>query len=109
MESEMTDPDRERETVRDTERTTTVIQTGGDRGGGGGVLLAVLVILVLLAVLYFVFSGSFNRAADNVGVNVNVETPKVEVPDVDVKVPESIELKVPDVDVKTDSDGNKSN
>ena len=105
----MTDPDRERETVRDTERTTTVIQTDGNRGGGGGVLLAVLVILVLLAILYFVFSGSFNRAADNVGVNVNVETPKVEVPNIDVKVPESIELKVPDVDVKTDADGNKSN
>ena len=104
----MTDPDRERETVRDVERTT-VVTTGGDRGGGGGVLLAVLVILVLLAVLYFVFSGSFNRAADEVGVNVNVETPKVEMPDVNVKVPDKIELKVPDVDVKTDGDGNKAN
>jgi hypothetical protein len=104
----MTDPDRERETVRDTERTTTVIQTDGDRGSGGGLLLAVLVILVLLAVLYFVFSGSFNRAADNVGVNVNVDTPKVEVPDVHLKVPDKIEVKVPDVDVKTDADGNKA-
>ena len=107
----MTDPDREREpeTVRDTERTTTVIQTDGDRGGGGGILLAVLVIVVLLAVLYFVFSGSFNRAADNVGVNVNVDTPKVEVPDVNLKIPDKIEVKVPDVDVKTDGDGNKAN
>ena len=104
----MTDPDRERETVRDTERTTTVIQTDGDRGGGGGLLLAVLVILVLLAVLYFVFSGSFNRAADNVGVNVNVETPKVEMPDVNLKVPDKIEVKVPDLDVKTEGDGNKA-
>ena len=103
----MTDPDRERETVRDTERTTTVIQTDGDRGGGGGVLLAVLVILVLLAVLYFVFSGSFNRAADNVGVNVNVEAPKVDVPDVDLKVPDKIEVKVPD-EVKVETDGNTS-
>lgn len=104
----MSDPDRERETVRDTERTTTVIQTDGDRGGGGGVLLAVLLILVLLAVLYFVFSGSFNRAADEVGVNVNVEAPKVEVPDVNVKVPDKIEVDVPDVDVKADADGNKA-
>jgi hypothetical protein len=103
----MTDPDRERETVRDVERTTTVVSTGGDRGGGGA-LLAVLVIIVLLAVLYFVFSGSFNRAADEVGVNVNVEAPKVDVPDVNVKVPDKIELKVPDVDVKTDGDGNKA-
>ena len=103
----MTDPDRERETVRDTERTT-VIQTGGDRGGGGGVLLAVLVIVVLLAVLYFVFSGSFNRAADNVGVNVNVDAPKIDVPDVNLKVPDKIEVKVPD-EVKVDTDGNKAN
>ena len=102
----MTDPDRERETVRDTERTTTVIQTDSDRGGGGGVLLAVLVIIVLLAVLYFVFSGSFNRAADNVGVNVNVEAPKVDMPDVNIKVPDKIEI--PDVDVKTEADGNKA-
>ena len=103
----MTDPDRERETVRDTERTTTVIQTDGDRGGGGGVLLAVLVIIVLLAVLYFVFSGSFNRAADNIGVNVNVEAPKVDMPDVNIKVPEKIEI--PDIEVKTEGDGNKAN
>lgn len=104
----MSDYDREPEPVRETERTnTTVVTTGGDRGGGGGVLLAVLVILVLLAVLYFVFSGSFNRAADKVGVNVNVDAPKVEVPDVNVKVPDKIELKVPD-EVKVDTDGNKS-
>lgn len=104
----MTDPDREPETVRDVERTTTVVSTGGDRGGGGA-LLAVVVIIALLAVLYFVFSGTFNRAADNVGVNVNVEAPKVDVPDVNLKVPDKIELKVPDVDVKTDGDGNKAN
>jgi hypothetical protein len=103
----MTDPDRPPETVREVERTTTVVSTGGDRGGGGA-LLAVLVIIALLAVLYFVFSGAFNRAADDVGVNVNVEVPKVEAPDVNLKVPDKIELKVPDVDVKTDGDGNKS-
>jgi hypothetical protein len=98
----MTDPDRDREPVRDVERTTTVVSTGGDRGGGGA-LLAVLVIIVLLAVLYFVFSGSFNRAADDVGVNVNVEAPKVDVPDVKLEVPDKIDL-----DVKTDGDGNKA-
>ena len=103
----MTDPDRDREPVRDVERTTTVVSTGGDRGGGGA-LLAVLVIIVLLAVLYFIFSGTFNRAADDVGVNVNVEAPKVAVPDVNLKVPDKIEVTVPDVDVKTDGDGNKA-
>lgn len=106
----MTDPDREREipreTVRDTERTT-IIQTDGGNRGGGGVILAVVLILALLAVLYFVFSGSFNRAADSVGVNVNVETPKVEMPKVDM--PDKIELNVPDkIDVTTDGGGNKS-
>lgn len=103
----MTDPDRGPETVRDVERTTTVVSTGGDRGGGG-VLLAVIVIIVLLAVLYFLFSGSFNRAADEVGVNVSVEAPKVDVPDVKLEVPDKIEVKVPDVDVKADGDGNKA-
>jgi hypothetical protein len=106
MESEMTDPDREREipreTVRDTERTTIIQTDGGRDRGGGGVILAVILILALLAVLYFVFSGSFNRAADSVGVNVNVDAPKVDMPD-------KIELKVPeDIDVTTDGGGNKS-
>ena len=107
----MTDPDREREiprdTVRDTERTTIIQTDGGRDRGGGGVILAVVLILALLAVLYFVFSGSFNRAADSVGVNVNVDTPKVEMPTIDM--PDKIELEVPDkIDVTTDGDGNKA-
>jgi hypothetical protein len=111
MESEMTDPDREREiprdTVRDTERTTIIQTDGGRDRGGGGVILAVVLILALLALLYFIFSGGFNRAADEVGVNVNVETPKVEMPS--VKMPDKIEVNVPDkIDVTTDGGGNKS-
>ncbi|HYE27486.1 MAG TPA: hypothetical protein VEA61_04540 [Allosphingosinicella sp.] len=101
----MSDHDRERETVRDTERTT-VVQTDGGRGGGGGVIVAVVLLLVVAAVLFVVFGGAFNRAADEVGVNVNVEAPKVEVPDVDIKVPEKIEVKVPEVEVK--SEGNSA-
>ncbi len=102
----MTDPDREREipreTVRDTERTTIIQTDGGRDRGGGGVILAVVLILALLALLYFLFSGSFNRAADEVGVNVNVEAPDVSLPDkIDVKVPEEI-------DITTDGGGNKS-
>jgi hypothetical protein len=102
MESEMTDPDRGQETVRDTERTTIIQTDGGREGRGGGVLLAVVLILALLAVLYFVFGGGFNRAADKVGVNVNVDAPKIDIPDkVEIKVPEKIE-------VTTDGDGNKA-
>ncbi len=107
----MTDPDREREiarepipreTVRDTERTTIIQTDGGRDRGGGGAILAVVLLLALLAVLYFVFSGSFNNAADSVGVNVNVDAPKIDVPD-------NIEVKVPDeIDVTTDGGGNKS-
>ena len=102
----MTDPDRQRETVRDTERTTIITDGGRERGGGGGVIIAVLLVLVLLAVLYFLFSGSFNRAADEVGVNVNVEAPKVDMPS--IEVPDKIELKVPEVEVKSEGDGNRS-
>jgi hypothetical protein len=109
MEFEMTDSDREREipreTVRDTERTTIIQTDGGRDRGGGGVILAVVLILALLALLYFLFSGSFNRAADKVGVNVNVEAPKIDMPN--VEMPDKIEVKVPEqIDVTTD--GNKA-
>ncbi|MEA3010572.1 MAG: hypothetical protein QOJ91_2264 [Sphingomonadales bacterium] len=110
----MTDPDRDREiprepipreTVRDTERTTIIQTDGGRDRSGGGVLLAVVLILALLAVLYFVFSGGFNRAANDVGVNVNVDAPKLP----SVSLPDKIEVKVPEeIHVKTDGDGNKS-
>ncbi len=107
----MTDPDREREipreTVRDTERTTIIQTDGGRDRGGGGVILAVVLLLALLALLYFFFSGSLNRAADEVGVNVNVEAPNVDVPD--VSLPDKIEVKVPEeIDVSTGGGGNKA-
>jgi len=98
------DRDREPERVRETDRTTTVVHTdGGGRRGGGGVLIAVLLIVALLALLFFLFGGNMNRAADEVGVNVDVDVPKVEVPDVDLKVPEKIEVDVPkEIEVKTE-------
>jgi uncharacterized membrane protein len=83
----MTDPDRE--TVR--EERTTVVHT--DSGGGGGGLIAVVVLILVLLVLGFLFfRGSFNRAADQVGLNVNLPS-KVEVPNVNVKMPSKIEVK----------------
>ncbi len=104
----MTDYDRDPEPVRETERTT-VIQTGSDRGGGGGgVIVAIIAILALLVLLYLFFGGGLNRAGDKVGVNVNVAAPKVDLPDVNIKVPDKIE--VPNVKIETDqkADGNKA-
>jgi hypothetical protein len=101
--------DREPERIRETDRTTTVVHTdGGGRRGGGGVLLAVGLIVALLVVLFFLFGGNLNRAADEVGVNVDVDAPKVEMPDVELKVPDKIDVEVPDVEVKADGDGNKA-
>jgi hypothetical protein len=86
----MTDPDRERIVVEETpprvERETTVISTG-DGGGGGGVVVAILLILIVAVLLFLYFGGYLNRAADEVGINVNVEAPKVETPDIDINVP----------------------
>jgi hypothetical protein len=96
----MTDPDRDRESVRDTERTTTVVQTDGGRGGGSGLIIAIVLIVALLALLFFLFGG-LNRAGDEVGVNVDVEAPELSVPDeIKVDVPDKIEVDVPDVEVK---------
>src|SRR4051794_34875226 len=86
----MTDPDRERETVR--EEHTTVVHTDGG-GGGGGLIAVVVLILVLLVLGFLFFRGTFNRAANQVGLNVSVPATKVELPDVNVKMPSKIEVK----------------
>ncbi len=96
----MGDYDRDRERVRETDRTTVVTTDGGGRGGGGWII-AVLLLVAVLAILFFLFGGGFNRAADEVGVNVNVEAP-------DVSLPDKVELKVPE-EVTVDTDGNSSN
>ena len=73
----------ERERPVEVERETTVINTGGDRGGGG--MIAAIIALLVLAVLGFLFFGGyFERAADDVGVNVNVEAPDVKMPDINI-------------------------
>ena len=83
----------DREHIRETDRTTTVVTDGGDRGGGSGWIIAIIVLIALLALLWFLFGGNLNRAADEVGVNVNVEAPEVKVPDnVKIEVPEEIKV-----------------
>jgi preprotein translocase subunit SecF len=101
----MTDPDRDGVTRR--EENVTIVQTGERRGGGSTALVAIVVIVALVVLLYFVFGRGLNRAADEVGVNVNIDAPKVQLPDVKVEVPD---VKVPkvDVDSSASSEGNKS-
>ena len=100
----MTDPDRE--PLRESERTTIITSDGGRRGGSGAII-AVVVILAVLILLFVLFGGGLNKAADEVGVNVDVETPKVEMPNVDINVPEKIEVDLPDVDTKDEPPANK--
>ena len=87
------------EPERHVERETTIINTG-ERRGGGGLVAAIVLLLVVLVLAFLFFSGSFDRAADEVGVNVNVDAPDITVPDVEV----------PDVDIDvTPSDGGDGN
>ena len=81
------------------ERETTIIHTDTDRGRGSGPVIAIVLILALAALLYFLLAGGgLNRAADEVGVNVNVDAPEVKLPDIDINVPENL----PDIDIKTE-------
>jgi hypothetical protein len=74
----------ERERPVEVERETTVINAGGDRGGGGGTVAAVVVLLLIAVLAFLFFGGYFESAADEVGVNVNVEAPDVKMPDINI-------------------------
>ena len=103
----MSDFDRDPERVRETERTTIITDGGGRDRGSGGAIAAVVLLLVLLVLGFLFFRGGFNKAADSVGVNVNVPATKVDLPDVNVKVPDKIDLS--NVKVETQKgDGNSS-
>ena len=77
----------ERPVERPVERETTIIQTGERNGGGGGVVAAVVALFVLGALAFFFFGGYFEKAADEMDVNVNVEAPNVELPDINIEPP----------------------
>ena len=83
----MTDPDRDRRVVEETpprvERETTIVTSGG---GGSGAIVAVVLLLIVAVGLFLYFGGYLGRTADKIGVNVNVETPKVDLPDVRINV-----------------------
>ena len=52
-------------------------------------LLAVVVLLVLAVGAFLYLGGYLQRAADEVDVNVNVEAPNVELPDIKIETPKS--------------------
>ena len=74
----------EREPPR-VERETTVINTG-ERRGGGGALAAVVLLLAVVVILFLFFGGFLQDAADETDINVNVDAPQIEVPDINLDV-----------------------
>lgn len=66
------------------ERETTVIHAGSGDGGGGGVIALVVVLLLVAVGAFLFFGGYLDRAADDVGVNVNVEAPDIKMPDINI-------------------------
>ena len=64
-------------------RETTVIQTG-ERSGGGGLIAAIVVLLLVGALAFFFFSGGFEKATDDIDVNVNVDAPEIKLPDIEI-------------------------
>jgi len=67
---------------------TTVINTGERRGGGSALIAIVLLIVVgVLAFLYF--GGYLQRAADKTNIDIKVDAPKVDLPDINIERPKS--------------------
>ncbi len=101
--------DRDRNEVRDTERTT-IVHTDSGRGGSGGFLLAIVVLIALAALLFFLFGGSRDRPTEGVDIDVNIEAPELTVPDVqvpNVDVPD-VSVNLPDPEPRNESEGNRS-
>jgi len=72
---------------RPIERETVVVDTGRSGGGGGGAIAAILVILVIAVLAFLFFSGYLQKAADDTDININVGTPKIELPDIRIDNP----------------------
>ena len=97
------DGSADRDRIRETDRTT-VVHTDGGRRSGAGVVVAILLLIALLVLLFFLFGGGLSGGGDNVGVDVDVETPELSVPEVsDVDLPD-VNINVPDeINIDTDT------
>jgi hypothetical protein len=60
---------------------TTVINTG-ERGGGAGMVAALVVVVILALAAFLYFGGYLRHVADKTDIDVNVNVPKVELPDI---------------------------
>ena len=78
------------EQERPVERETTIIQTG-ERSGSGGAIAAIVALVVVAVLAFLFFGGYFQRAADDLDVNVNVAAPNIELPDVKIETPPALE------------------
>lgn len=74
------------ERERPIERETTIIQTG-ERSGGSGVIIAIVLLAIVAALAFVYFSGGLRRAAEDVNVNVNVGSPELKLPDINITPP----------------------
>lgn len=62
---------------------TTVINTGERRGGGS--LIAIVLVLVVATLAFLYFGGYLQRAADKTNININVDAPKIDMPDINIE------------------------
>jgi hypothetical protein len=70
------------------EERVTIIQERR-RGGGGGIIVAIVLLFLAGAIAFFFLGGYFEKAADktDIDVDVNIATPKIDLPDVHIDRP----------------------
>lgn len=67
---------------------TTVINTG-ERRGSGGTVIAIVLVLIVATLAFLYFGGYLQRAADKTNIDVKVEAPRIDMPDINVERPKS--------------------
>lgn len=65
------------------DRGPTVINTGGGGGGGGWAVALLLAIVIIVGGVWLL--GGFGGASGPQDVNVTIDTPEIDVPDINVE------------------------